>query len=246
MNKKIAVVTGAARGIGLEISKILAENDCHVVMLDLNESLLNEEVKKLEESNLSVTGLGKIDISSSESVSQAFEHIRKEIGEVSILVNNAGVYPHISFEDMDYDSWSKLIKINLDSVYLCCKEVFSGMKEQGFGRIVNLSSAVVFTGIPNVSAYAAAKSGVIGLTRILATEGGAFGITANTVAPGLIETEGVLEAINGHFDEVLVTQSIKRRGQKADIAEMVAYLCSDKSGFITGQTIGVNGGSYYQ
>jgi NAD(P)-dependent dehydrogenase (short-subunit alcohol dehydrogenase family) len=162
------------------------------------------------------------------------------------VINNAGIYPHIPLAKMDFASWRKIMSVNLDGAFLCTQAALPDMRLAGYGRIVNLSSAVVFTGLVGASAYASAKAGIIGFTRVLANESGAFGITANAVAPGLIETEGVMEDIAEHFDDVLPFQAVKRRGQTADVVEAITYLASPAAGFVTGQTVHVNGGLVYQ
>lgn len=242
---QVAVITGAGRGIGLATAKKLAAEGASVVLLDVNDEAVAKHAGQIVAAGGRAMGL-KLDVTDEAAIRQVMDRVAVEFGGVDILVNNAGMYPHIPFEGMSYADWRRIMEVNLDSTFLCTQAVFGGMKAKGYGRIVNLSSAVVFTGLSGVSAYAASKAGVIGLTRVVATEGGPFGITANVIAPGLIETEGVMEQIAGHFDDVLPLQMIKRRGMTDDIVEAISYLASPGAGFVTGQTLGVNGGMYYK
>ncbi len=136
--------------------------------------------------------------------------------------------------------------MNLDGVYLCSHAVFPSMRERGYGRIVNVSSATFHIGYPGLTAYVASKGGIIGFTRALASEAGPHGITVNAVTPGLVATEGVLEGEEaGLFDEIVPEQAVPRRGEPEDIAECIAYLASPAAGFITGQAVNVDGGHRY-
>jgi NAD(P)-dependent dehydrogenase (short-subunit alcohol dehydrogenase family) len=158
-------------------------------------------------------------------------------------VNNVGIYPHRPFEELTYAAWRHVFAVNLDSVFLCTHAVYPAMRERGYGRIVNVSSSTFFIGYPGLAAYIASKGGIIGFTRALASEAGPHGITVNAVTPGLIATEGVLGGEEaGLFDEIVPQQALPRRGEPEDIAECIAYLASPAAGFITGQTINVDGG----
>lgn len=243
-HNQIAVITGAGRGIGLNLAKQLANEGATVALLDLNKEAAEAGANAINAVNGRAVAWC-VDVTSEASVQTTIRQIVENCGTPTILVNNAGLYPHIPLADLSYDDWRKIMAVNLDGTFLCSRAVLAPMKAAGYGRIVNLSSAVVFTGLTGVSAYAASKAAVIGFTRVLATEAGAFGITANAVAPGLIQTEGVMTQIAEHFDDILPSQAIPRRGQPQDIAEAIMYLASPAAGFITGQTIAVNGGLHY-
>lgn len=243
-HNQIAVITGAGRGIGLNLAKQLANEGATVALLDVNKEAAEAGANAINAAN-GRAAAWCVDVTSEASVQSTIRQIVDNCGTPTILVNNAGLYPHIPLADLSYDDWRKIMAVNLDGTFLCSRAVLAPMKAAGYGRIINLSSAVVFTGLTGVSAYAASKAAVIGFTRVLATEAGAFGITANAVAPGLIQTEGVMTQIAEHFDDILPNQAVPRRGQPQDIAEAIMYLASPAAGFITGQTIAVNGGLHY-
>jgi 3-oxoacyl-[acyl-carrier protein] reductase len=173
--------------------------------------------------------------------------VRERDGRIDVLVNNAGIYPHTPFDELSFNEWHRVLSTNLDSVFLCTRAVFPVMRERGYGRVVNISSATFFLGYPEMTAYISSKGGIVGFTRALASEAGAHGITVNAITPGLIETEGSAEEdpTGELFEEIVGGQAIKRRGQPEDIAECVAYLASPAAGFITGQTVNVDGGHRY-
>ena len=171
------------------------------------------------------------------------DRVLADHGRVDALVNNAAIVPFIAWDDVDLAHWQKIIDTNLTSVYLCSRAVWGPMREAGYGRITNVASNTVMAGTPNMAAYVAAKGGVWGFTRALATEVGGHGITVNAVAPGLTASDGVLASPHAEaFDFVQSLQAIPRRGEPADIAPTVAFLCSEEAAWVTGQMIVVDGG----
>jgi 3-oxoacyl-[acyl-carrier protein] reductase len=165
-----------------------------------------------------------------------------------VLVTAAGVYPWVDFPDMTLDVWRQVVDINLTGTFICTHAVMPFMKEQKYGRIVTISSGTVLIGLPGQSAYIASKAGVIGLTRVLAREGGPFGVTANSVLPGLIATENVLsmrDDVDEFFASIVAGQCIQRRGEPGDIAEAIAWLGSEGSEFLTGQSLSIGGGDRF-
>ncbi len=241
---QVAVVTGAARGLGRAIAERLAKAGATAVLLDRNGPAVADTARELSAAGLQAVS-AELDVTSEADVQEVFGRIVETHGRLDILVNNAGIYRLVPFLEVTYEEWSRVLRTNLDGVFLCTRAAFPAMRDRGYGRIVNIASDVVYLGIPDFAQYTAAKAGVIGLTRVLANVGGPFGITANAVAPGLTDTEGVQEATAHLFPIVVEQQAIKRPGRPVDIAECVAYLVGENSGFITGQTVVVNGGTRF-
>jgi NAD(P)-dependent dehydrogenase (short-subunit alcohol dehydrogenase family) len=240
-----ALVTGAARGLGLAAALRLADEGAQVALLDRDEEALEAAVGGLANGRADALS-HVVDVTDEGQVRAAVESVLSAAGRIDVLVNNAGIYPHFPFEELTFADWRRVLATNLDSVYLCSHAVYPGMRERGYGRIVNVSSATFFIGYPGLSAYVASKGGIIGFTRALASEAGPHGITVNAVTPGLIATEGVLGGEEaGLFDEIVPEQALGRRGKPEDIAECIAYLASPAAGFITGQTVNVDGGHRY-
>jgi NAD(P)-dependent dehydrogenase (short-subunit alcohol dehydrogenase family) len=240
-----ALVTGAARGLGYATAERLAAEGARVALFDLDAEALTAAAARLVEGGAAATA-HEVDVSDEGSVRAAVADVLAADGRIDILVNNAGIYPHYPFEELTYADWRRVLSINLDGVFLCAHAVYPAMRERGYGRIVNVSSATFFIGYPGLSAYIASKGGIIGFTRALASEAGPHGITVNAVAPGLIATEGVLGGEEaGLFDEIVPEQSVRRRGEPGDIAECVAYLAGPEAGFVNGQTFNVDGGHRY-
>lgn len=235
---RVAIVTGAAQGIGRAIAEKLAAEGAVVAVADLNAAGAEEVAAGLDRA-MAV----EVDVSDPASVTAMVKTVLDQHGKVDVLVNNAAIVPFIAWADVDLDHWRKIIDTNLTSVYLCSRAVWEPMREAGYGRIVNIASNTVLAGTPNMAAYVAAKGGVWGFTRALATEVGADGITVNAVAPGLTASDGVLDSPHSEaFDFVQSLQALQRRGEPDDIAPTVAFLCSEESGWVTGQMIAVDGG----
>jgi pyridoxal 4-dehydrogenase len=164
-------------------------------------------------------------------------------GKLDILVNNAAIVPFTAWDDIDFAEWRRIMAVNLDGVFLASRAASDAMRKNDYGRIVNIASNTVVAGTPNMAAYVAAKGGVFGFTRALATELGKYGITVNTVSPGLTETEGVMASPHAAaFDFVQSLQAIPRHGVAEDIAPIVAFLASEEARWITGQMVVVDGG----
>jgi len=237
-----ALVTGAARGLGYAAARRLAADGARVAILDRDGEALAAAAEALAGQGVAVLP-HKVDLTDEEGVRGAVAAVLAAEGRIDVLVNNAGIYPHRPFEELTYAEWRHVLAVNLDGVFLCTHAVYPAMRERGYGRIVNVSSATFFIGYPGLAAYIASKGGIIGFTRALASEAGPHGITVNAVTPGLIATEGVLGGEEADlFDEIVAEQALGRRGEPEDIAECIAYLASPSAGFITGQTINVDGG----
>ncbi len=245
LSGQTAVVTGAARGLGFATARRLAAEGARVALLDRDAEALGAALSVLNDEGLDALSRA-VDVAEEEDVRAAVDAVLSVGGRIDVLVNNAGIYPHLPFEELTFSDWRRVLATNLDGVYLCTHAVYPAMRERGYGRIVNVSSATFFIGYPGLSAYVASKGGIIGFTRALASEAGPHGITVNAVTPGLIATEGVLDGEEaGLFDEIVPQQAIPRRGEPDDIADCIAYLAAPAAGFITGQTINVDGGHRY-
>jgi pyridoxal 4-dehydrogenase len=237
-----ALVTGAAQGLGYAAAARLAADGASVALLDRDGERLGAAADALSAQGLTVLP-HTVDLTDEEGIGAAVAAVLSTEGRIDVLVNNVGIYPHRPFEELTYAAWRHVFAVNLDSVFLCTHAVYPAMRERGYGRIVNVSSSTFFIGYPGLAAYIASKGGIIGFTRALASEAGRHGITVNAVTPGLIATEGVLGGEEaGLFDEIVPQQALPRRGEPEDIAECIAYLASPAAGFITGQTINVDGG----
>lgn len=238
LKDRVAIVTGAAQGIGRAIAEKLDAEGATVVVADRNADGASRAAGALERGRAI-----EVDVAEPESVKAMVAEVLAEHGRVDALVNNAAIVPFVAWDDVDLEHWRRIIDTNLTGVYLCSRAVWEPMRDAGYGRIANIASNTVMAGTPNMAAYVAAKGGVWGFTRALATEVGAQGITVNAVAPGLTASEGVLASPHGEaFDFVQSLQAIPRRGEPADIAPTVAFLCSEEAAWVTGQMIVVDGG----
>ena len=236
LDGRVAVVTGAAQGIGKAIADKLAEEGASVVAADVNAAGVEAAAPD------GGVGMG-VDVSSETDVKRMVADTVAEFGRLDVLVNNAAIVPFTAWDDVDFAEWRRIMSVNLDGTFLCCHHAYPVMREAGYGRIVNISSNVVLAGTPNLAHYVASKGGILGFTRALAREIGKYGITVNAVAPGLTETEGVLASPHAEaFEFVQMLQCLPRRGVAADIAPSVAFLASEESGWVTGQLLVADAG----
>ena len=235
--QRVAVVTGGAQGIGAAIARELAADGHMVVVADVN----HEGAHNVAEG---IGGLARrLDVSDPVAVTAFTKDLMNELGRVDILVNNAAIVPFVPWDKLTFEEWRRIMAVNLDGMFLMTRALCDLMTPAGYGRIVNIASNTFVAGTPNFAHYVATKGASIGFVRALAGEIGQYGVTINAVAPGLTETEGVLASPhNGGFDYVLPAQAFNRRGLPSDIAPAVAFLASEKAGWITGQTLVVDGG----
>jgi 3-oxoacyl-[acyl-carrier protein] reductase len=245
---RIAVVTGAGRGIGAATAARLAGDGFAVAVVDLTEENGAETVAAIADKGGRALAVGA-DVSNEESVAAAFEKIAAELGAPSVLVNNAGVLRDNLLFKMSVDDWDTVMSVHLRGAFLCTRAAQKFMVEQKYGRIVNLSSTSALGNRGQVN-YSAAKAGLQGFTRTLAMELGPFGITANAVAPGFIVTEmtaATAARVGVDFEEFQAARAaetpVRRVGYPEDIAHTISYLVSEGAGFVTGQVIYVSGGS---
>jgi 3-oxoacyl-[acyl-carrier protein] reductase len=239
---KVALVTGASRGIGREIALELARQGANVaVNYAGSESKANEVVDEIKAIGKEAFAI-KCDVSNSEEVSAMVKETVEVFGKLDILVNNAGITRDNLLMRMKEDEWDDVININLKGVFLCTKAVTRQMMKQRVGRIVNITSVVGVSGNPGQANYVAAKSGVIGLTKTTAKELASRNITVNAIAPGFITTDMTDKLSDEIKTEMLKQIPLARLGEPKDIAKMTAFLASDDASYITGQTLHINGG----
>jgi 3-oxoacyl-[acyl-carrier protein] reductase len=238
----VAVITGAGQGIGREIAVAFSMRDTHVAIADIhgaNAVKVKDEIQNAGKTALAI----EADVSSEESVTLMIEQTLKEFGTIDVLINNAGIYPSASIEELTAESWSRVIGTNLTGAFLCSRAVVPTMLQKKKGRVINLSSTTAFRGARNGAHYAASKAGIIGFTKALALELAPTGITVNAICPGLTDTAQP----RGHLtDKELYAKKdrvpLGRIAQPRDIVGPVLFLASDKAAHITGQTVLVNGG----
>lgn len=243
---RTAIVTGGGSGIGLAISARLAAEGAGVAIFDRNGDAAAAAAEAIAASGAAALGL-TVDVTDRAAIDDAVATVRDRLGPATILVNNAGIAPFQRFLEIDRSAYDLVLAVNLTGTFECCQAVVPDMVAARWGRIVNISSSSAQTGNALQSHYAAAKAGVIGLTRSLAKELGPRGITVNTIPPGFVDTPLLREAADGGFigggvAEHVRTTPVRRVGTPEDIAAACAYLVRDEAGYITGQVIGVNGG----
>ncbi|MBK1780224.1 SDR family oxidoreductase [Advenella sp. WQ 585] len=240
MNKEIAVVTGGANGIGLGVTKALLEAGYKVAMFDINDQAIEQAQNELKAHADSLMGV-RVDVTSSEDVKKGVEQVSQKWKTPDILVNNAGIARDKRITKMTEEDWDFVINVNLKSQFLCVKEVIPGMIEQKYGRIVNISSRAWLGGFGQAN-YSAAKGGVVSLTRSLAIELAKEGITANAIAPGIVETPLFNNFKPEVKDRLKTSVPVGRIGQPEDIAQAILFFIGKNSSYITGQTLYVCGG----
>ena len=237
---RVAVVTGAAGGFGQAISIELARRGADIVAVDLHPA--DDVVAAVRDIGQKAIAL-RADVSDPAQVDAVTPDILGFAGRVDILVNNAGVFPFRDIWELDFAEWKRIQAINLDSQFLMAKAVMGSMRDNSWGRIVNLASNSLGLAVPNMVPYMAAKGGVVGFTRALATDLAPHGITVNAICPTASNTPGGQSFIGDEMLQMVADmQAIKRVGSPTDIVGTICFLSSDDSGFITGQTIVVDGG----
>ncbi|OLT21202.1 short-chain dehydrogenase [Actinomadura sp. CNU-125] len=243
---RVAVVTGGASGLGLAICAHLARRGGRVAVLDLDADAAGRAAADLAARGHEAVG-AEVDVADRASVEEAFAEVRSALGPVEILVTSAAVSGFVPFEELTADAWARTIAVNLTGTFHCAQAAIGDMAAAGWGRIVTLSSAAGQTGTPRQAHYSASKGGVIALTKALALEYAAKGVTVNTVPPFTADTPLLRTAQESGLlpgSDVLARMvPAGRLGTGDDIAAVCAFLCSDEAGYITGQVIGVNGGA---
>ncbi|MDA9592245.1 3-oxoacyl-[acyl-carrier-protein] reductase [Candidatus Actinomarina sp.] len=238
---KTALVTGGSRGIGKAIAQKLAETSNVAVGYSNSKEQAVEVVNSIQANGGNAIAV-QIDVTDNESVEKCFELIEKEFSSVEILVNNAGITKDNIFPRLKQDDWDSVIDTNLTGSFRASQRAIKGMMKNKWGRIVFISSVAGISGNMGQSNYAASKAGMIGLAKTISKELGSRNITSNVIAPGYIDTD-MTSFLNDEQKEDIIGQlSIKRVGKPEDIANMVSFLCSDESEYITGQVFPVDGG----
>lgn len=240
--KRVALVTGASRGIGKAIALRLAREGKHVVLLARSEGPLAEVKALIEAEGKGSASVLAADISDPKAFAAAVEGVATAQGRLDILVNNAGITKDGLMLRMSDEDWDAVINTNLTSAFVAIRAAARAMMKNRFGRIINISSTSGLVGNAGQANYAAAKSGLLGLSKTIARELGSKGITCNVVAPGFIETDMTHNLPEQVKEGVMGMIAVKRFGKAEDIAAAVSYVASDEAGFLTGQTICVDGG----
>jgi 3-oxoacyl-[acyl-carrier protein] reductase len=243
LENKLALVTGATRGIGKAIAENLAAQGATVVGTATSENGAAAISEYLAAAGNSGKGY-VLNVSDPESIDSCLKQIQDDFGAVTILVNNAGITRDNLMMRMKDDEWEGVINTNLTSVYRMVKSVLRGMTKARWGRIVSISSVVASMGNAGQANYAAAKSGMEGFTRALAREVGSRNVTANCVAPGFIDTDMTADLPEAHKEMLQSQIALSRLGQPEEVAAVVGFLCSEAGGYVTGETVHVNGGMY--
>ena len=236
---RVAIVTGGTRGIGRAICEKLQDAGFTVIANYAGNDAAAEQLK-------ADTGIQsyKWDVGDHEACLDGCARVAAEVGPIDVVVNNAGITRDGTLHKMNYDDWHEVMRINLGGCFNMAKACFPGMRERGWGRIVNIGSINGQAGQYGQVNYAAAKSGIHGFTKALAQEGAKFGVTVNAIAPGYIDTDMVAAVPEPVLEKIVAKIPVGRLGQANEIARGVAFLCSENAGFVTGSTMSINGGQH--
>lgn len=236
---KVTIVTGGAQGIGRGICIELARLGASVAVWDINEVGAAETVKIIESAGGRAIAYS-VDISLQVDVDRVLKSVRDDLGNIGVLVNNAAVVEFVPFDQVSMQSFERLCQVNLIAPFMLAQRVICDMQDSQWGRIINIGSAAAQRGTPKLSHYAATKGGMMAFTKTLALELADSGITVNCISPCCIDTD-MRQGSGGNFEAAVAAAPMKRAGQPVDIASAVAFLASDAAGYISGQTLGVNG-----
>jgi NAD(P)-dependent dehydrogenase (short-subunit alcohol dehydrogenase family) len=244
---KVAVITGAAGGIGQAFAKRLAEEGVHIAVADLGDA--SETVKLVQSAGRDAIAV-KCDVASEQSVTAMARAVNAKFSHVDIVINCAGIFPQKNFEDMTFADWRQVMSINLDGTFLVTAAFVPGMRTRKWGRVISMASSTLGSVVTGFTHYVASKGGIVGFTRGLATDLAPYGITVNAIAPGLTRSPGTLvraprpgfKTMDDEFTAVAQMQAIKRVEVPEDLIGAVSFLTSDDAAFMTGQTLNVDGG----
>jgi 3-oxoacyl-[acyl-carrier protein] reductase len=243
LKNKVAIVTGSGQGIGREIALTLAKEGAKVVISDITDMVYDvvKEIEKIGSQALAI----KTDVSKRKETEEMAKKTLQKFGRIDILVNNAGIFPFKSLLEMEEEDWDRVLSINLKGVFNSSKAVLPIMVKQKYGKIINIASvAGTRVGFLNLAHYSASKGGILGFTKTAALELAQYGINVNTIAPGAIDTPGARTGMGGKesLEQFAKTIPAKRIGKPIDIANLVVFLASDESSYITGECIVIDGG----
>ena len=245
LDGRVAIVTGAGGGLGEGICASLAAAGAAVACADLDVEAAEARAAGVRAAGGAAVAVAA-DVADAASVTAMVERIVAELGQVDVLVNNAAIYPRRAWTEITEQEWDSVLAVNLKGYFLCARAAFDHLRASGHGRIVNVASITAFIGLTHLLDYVSSKGAVISFTRALAREIGADGVTVNAISPGAFPTDA--EKIHPNPDEynqwILEQQSLKRRGAPADIGNLVVFLASDASSFVTGQVVEIDGGWY--
>lgn len=241
---RTVLLTGAAGGLGADVTLAFATRGAHVIAVDIDEGKIASLEQRAAQAGPGTIQIERLDLARPETVCTRVAALAEQAGSIDTLINNAAIYPSRPFDQYSLGEWEAVQRVNVTASVACLQGALAGMRRKGFGRIINVASVTVYGGWPLLAAYVASKGAMVALTRAWARELGADGITANCIAPGAFPTDA--EKIHpdpaGYARFVLEHQSVKRRGRPQDIAEAMLFLAGDGAGFITGQTLNVDGG----
>jgi 3-oxoacyl-[acyl-carrier protein] reductase len=243
LKNRVAVVTGGARGIGKAIALTFLREGAKVAIVDFDKERLETLKKEIEKEYKEAMTIS-CDISKSSDVKEMVSQVQKSFGRIDILVNNAGIIRRGTIETVTEEDWDRVIEVNLKGTFNCCKAVARIMKQQGYGKIVNVSSIAGKTGdITSAPGYGPSKAGVDALTKTLARQLAPYGINVNAVSPHAIETEMSAQWSEERRKEIIASIPLGRLGKPEDVANAILFLASDEASFITGEILDVNGGA---
>jgi 3-oxoacyl-[acyl-carrier protein] reductase len=239
---KVAIVTGAAAGIGAGVAKLFTERGAHVFLADIDGEGVSKTAADLHAAGGSAFAF-EANAGRRDAMATVVDEAYKRFGHIDVLINNAGIYPRHPFLEMTEEQWDTMQNINLKSVFHCTKLVMPHMVKQRSGAVVNIASVTFFTGLKNLTHYIATKGAIIGFTRGLAREMGEHNVRVNCITPGAIETEGERKLLTSKDTDVFMAQqSLKRRITPLDVARVCLFLSTELSDAMTGQTLNVDGG----
>jgi 3-oxoacyl-[acyl-carrier protein] reductase len=242
--EKTILYTGAAGGLGLETTLRFLRAGAHVVAIDNDHDKMARLCERATEERLTELSTSEIDLADAHELRARLQELHRQTGGFDIVINNAAIYPLRPFEELTLEDFHAVQRVNVDAGIVCVQAALPHMREQGWGRIINISSVTFYGGWANLAPYVQSKGALIGLTRAWAREFGVHGITVNAVAAGAFPTdaEKIHPDPEAYARFILDHQAIKRRGEPRDVAHMLMFLGSEASGFITGQTINLDGG----